>query len=145
MKEMLLFNYCTVTGTMLEFGNCVQYIWLHKWCIHNNILIALVVTTLVEENLFNKIVYAKINLKMCLHTHVSCKQYTRLDQNLIQLQSFSSLHGTEIFVRRWCSFLASVWTPKVLYHTNDKGLLLNLDKAGKFRLHIVLSSLTVSV
>jgi len=39
----------------------------------NKILIALMVTTLAEENLFINIVYAKINLKMCLHTHVNCK------------------------------------------------------------------------
>jgi len=32
-----------------------------------------VVTTLVEEDLFINVVYAKKNLKMWLHTHVSCK------------------------------------------------------------------------
>jgi len=41
--------------------------------IYMNILIALMGTTLVEENLFINVVYVKINLKMGLHTHVSFK------------------------------------------------------------------------
>lgn len=44
------------------------------------------VTSLVEENLLINVVYTKINLKIRLHTHVSCKVYSRLDQNQIWLQ-----------------------------------------------------------